>query len=74
LGQARGIGVSRRAVIYYLSLRTSGEPLGGQLGLIILGLRRALRPVIRDWLRVADRLGQHQTQLILAHRRLPRGR
>jgi len=47
---------------------------GGQLGLIVLGLGGAFRPVLRNWLRVADRLGQHEAQLILRHRWLPRGR
>jgi hypothetical protein len=46
----------------------------GQLGLIVLGLWGGFRPVFRDRLRVADRFGQHQAQLILCLRRLPRGR
>ena len=46
----------------------------GRLGLIVLGLWGAFRPLIRDWLRVADRLGQHQAQLILGFRWLARGR
>ena len=48
--------------------------MSGELGLIVLGLWGAFRPVIRDWLRVADRFGQHQAQLILCLRWLPRGR
>ncbi len=41
------------------------------LAAIIFGLR-ALRPVLRAGLRVADGLGQHLAQLSLRLRRLPR--
>src|SRR6476660_5984280 len=46
----------------------------GLLVLIVLGLGRPLRPGLGDWLRIADRLGQHEAQLILGHRWLPCGR
>ena len=47
---------------------------GGELGLILLGLRLMFRPVLRAGLRVADGLGQHLTQLSLRLRWLPRDR
>ena len=62
------------AVLYDLLFGGPGSYPHPLLGLIVLGLRGAFRPVIRDWLRVADRLGQHQAQLILRHGWLPRGR
>jgi hypothetical protein len=74
LGQAVGIGIDRRALFHFLAIANERRAAGGQLGPIVLGLWGAFRPVIRDWLRVADRLGQHQAQLILRHRWLPRGR
>ena len=45
---------------------------GAPLRLIFFGLRRALRPLVRIGLRVADGLGQHLAQLSLRLRRLPR--
>ena len=44
-----------------------------QLGLIFVGLRLMFRLVGRAGLRVADRLGQHLTQLSLRFRWFPRG-
>src|SRR3954453_7854986 len=43
----------------------------GQLVLIVLGLGGPFRPGLCGWLRIADRLGQHEAQLILGHRWLP---
>jgi hypothetical protein len=62
--------MNRRAPVDFLSLRMSD----GQLVLIVLGLRGPFRPGLCDGLRVADRLGQHEAQLILGHRWLPCGR
>jgi hypothetical protein len=48
--------------------------MGEQLGLIFVGRRGGLRPVDRAGLRVADRLGQHLTQLSLRLRWYARDR
>jgi len=48
--------------------------MSGRLGLIVLCLRGAFRPLIRARLRVADGLRQHQAQFVLRFRRLPRDR
>jgi hypothetical protein len=57
----------------WLALWSSGSRrMDGPLRLIFFGLRRALRPVLRTGLRVADGLGQHLAQLGLRLRRFPR--
>jgi len=58
----------------FLELANMRRAAGGQLRLIVLGPWGAFRSLIRDGLRVADRFGQHEAQLILGHRWLPRGR